>query len=89
MLKRRVVAYIKRLKTVRGMRRHIERNNLIRSTELIEFRYYVATVAIKNKEVVDSLCARLRILIKMLNPFIPQLIYSLAVIANGKYPVSR
>jgi hypothetical protein len=88
-LKRRVVAYIKRLKTVRGIRRHIERNNLIRSIELIEFRYYIAAVAIKNKEVVDSLYIRLRILIKMLNPFIPQLIYSLAVVADGKYLVSR
>jgi hypothetical protein len=49
----------------------------------------VAAVAIKNKEVVDSLYARLRTLIKMLNLFIPQLIYSPAVITNGKYPVSR
>ena len=88
-LKRRVVAYIKRLKTVRGMRRYIERNNLIRSIELIKFRCCVATVAIKNKEVVDSLRIRLRILIKMLNPFIPKLIYSLAIIANSEYLVSR
>ena len=53
------------------MRRYIERNNLIYSIELIEFRRYIAAVAIKNKEVVDSLCVRLRILIKMLNLFMP------------------
>jgi hypothetical protein len=70
-LKRRVVAYIKRLKTVQGMHRYIERNNLIRSIELIKFRYYIAAVAIKNKEAVDSLCVRLRTLIKILNLFIP------------------
>jgi hypothetical protein len=52
------------------MRRHIERNNLIRNIELIKFRYYIAAVAIKNKEVVDSLRVRLCILIKMLNLFI-------------------
>ena len=71
------------------MRRYIERNNLIYRIELIEFRCYVAAVAIKNKEVVDSLYIRLRTLIKMLNPFIPKLIYSLAIIANSEYPVSR
>jgi hypothetical protein len=71
------------------MRRYIERNNLICSIELIEFRYCVAAVAIKNKKVVDSLYTRLRIFIKILNPFIPQLIYSLAIITNGKYLVSR
>ena len=70
-LKRRVAAYIKRLKTVRGMHRHTERNNLIRSIELIKFRCCVAAVAIKNKKVVDSLYTRLRTLIKILNPFIP------------------
>jgi len=71
------------------MRRHIERNNLIYRIELIKFRYYVAAVAIKNKEVVDSLRTRLRTLIKILNPFVPKLIYSPAIIANGEYPVSR
>ena len=71
------------------MRRHVEHNNLIYRTELIEFRCYIAAVAIKNKEVVDSLYTRLRILIKMLNLFIPKLIYSLAIIANGEYLVSR
>jgi hypothetical protein len=53
------------------MRRCVERNNLIYSVELIKFRRYVAAVAIKNKEVVDSLYIRLRILIKILNLFIP------------------
>ena len=53
------------------MRRHIERNNLICSIELIKFRRCVAAVAIKNKEVVDSLYIRLRTLIKILNLFIP------------------
>ena len=33
MLKRRVVAYIKRLKKVKGIHRHIEYNNLIYSAE--------------------------------------------------------
>ena len=49
----------------------------------------MAAKAIKNKEVVNSLCARLRTLIKILNPFIPQLIYNLAIVANSKYLVSR
>jgi hypothetical protein len=49
----------------------------------------MAAVAIKDKEVVDSLCIRLRTLIKMLNLFIPKLIYSLAIITNGEYLVSR
>ena len=71
------------------MRRYIERNNLIYRTELIEFRCCVAAVAIKNEEVVDSLRIRLRTLIKMLNPFIPKLICSPAIIANSEYPVSR
>ena len=71
------------------MRRYIERNNLIYRTELIKFRYCVAAVAIKDKEVVDSFYIRLRTLIKILNPFIPKLIYSLAIIANSKYLVSR
>jgi hypothetical protein len=31
------------------MRRYIERDNFIRSTELIKFRCYVATVAVKDK----------------------------------------
>ena len=53
------------------MRRHTKRNNLISSAELIEFRRYVATVAIKNKKAVDSLYIRLRTLIKILDPFIP------------------
>ena len=71
------------------MCRHAERNNLICRTELIKFRCCVAAVAIKDKEVVDFLYIRLRILIKMLNLFIPKLIYSLAIITNGKYLVSR
>ena len=71
------------------MRRYTKRNNLISSIELIKFRRYMATVAIKNKKVVDSLYIRLHTLIKMLNPFISQLIYSLAVITNSKYLVSR
>ena len=49
----------------------------------------MAAVAIKDKEVVDSLYIRLYTLIKILNLFIPKLIYSLAIIANGKYLVSR
>ena len=52
------------------MQRHIERNNLIFCTVLVEFRYYMATMAIKDKEVVDSLYTGLCTLIKILNPFI-------------------
>ena len=71
------------------MRRHIECDNLIYRTELVKFRYCIAAIAIKDKEVVDSLYIRLYILIKMLNLFIPKLIYSLAIIANSEYLVSR
>jgi hypothetical protein len=52
------------------MRRHIKYNNLIYSTGLIEFRRYMAAIAIKDKEVVGSLYIRLCTLIKILNPFI-------------------
>ena len=52
------------------MRRYAEYNNLIYRTELVKFRYCIAAIAIKDKEVVDSLYIGLYIVIKMLNLFI-------------------
>lgn len=49
------------------MRGYIERNNLIRSIELIKFRCCVAAMAVEDKKTMDSLRIRLRIPIKMLN----------------------
>jgi hypothetical protein len=48
-LKRREVAYIKRLEEVRGVSWHVKSNNLILCAELIKLWYSVAAVPVKDK----------------------------------------
>lgn len=52
-LKRRIAANIKRLKEVRGMRRHAESNDFVVFAVLIELRCCMTVMAVKE----SSLCA--------------------------------
>lgn len=71
------------------MRRHAERDNPIRHTVLIKLRRCVAAVAVKDEQAVGSLRIRLRTLIEILNPFIPQIICRPTVVADSDRPVGR
>jgi hypothetical protein len=55
-LKRRVAANIKRLKKVRGVRRHAESDNFVVLAELIKLRRSMAVVAVKDKQSPRSCC---------------------------------
>ena len=88
-LKRREAANIKRLQETRYIHRHIETNNLVLYTVLVKLRRSIATIAIKDKQIIDSYYIRRYISIKVLQLLKSKLISRLAIITQRNYLVSR
>jgi hypothetical protein len=86
-LKRRVAANIKRLKEVRGVRRHAESNNLVILAKLIKLWRCVAAVAVKNEQSIRALRTRLRMSVKVLYLLKAKLISRLSIVAKSDCPV--
>ena len=70
------------------MYRYIETNNLILYIVLVKLRYYIATIAIKDKKLVGASYICLYIAIKVLKLGKAKLIYYLAIITNSNYLAS-
>ena len=71
------------------MRGHTETNNLVLCTVLVKLRRSVATVAVKDKQTIDSCYTRHCMSIKVLQPLKSKLISRPAIITQRDYPVSR
>ena len=82
LLQRGKTPNVKQLEDVRGVRRHIEGNNLAFLAEILEFKRLVALVAVNNQQLIASYSSSLYILNKVLKLGKTKLIYSLAVVAN-------
>ena len=71
------------------MRRYIETNNLVLYIVLVKLRYSIATVAVKDKQVVDTSYIRHSLSIKVLQLEQTKLISYLAVMAYYERLVIR
>jgi hypothetical protein len=71
------------------VRRHAESDNLIILTVLLEFKQFVALMAVNNKQPMGANNSSLCILIKVLQPLQAELIYYLAVLRNSNNPIVR
>jgi len=72
---------------MRGMSRHIESNNIIFLTILLELVWVVALVAIEDQQAIPTYSSGSSMLLKMSNPIHAFLICCLAVISNSDYLV--
>ena len=88
-LKRREAANIKRLQEMGRMRRHTETNNLVLCTVLVKLRRSVATVAVEDKQTIDSCCTRRCVPVQVLQPLKSKLISRPAIVTQRDHPVSR
>jgi hypothetical protein len=71
------------------VRRHTDSNNLILLTVLLECERVVALIAVDNKEPISAYNPLLYMLIKVLQPLQPKLIYRPAVLRDYNNPVLR
>jgi hypothetical protein len=67
-LQRRETANIKRLEKMRGMRRHIESDNLVFLAVSIKFGRSVAAMPVDDKKAIIPFCTSLSMSIKVLDP---------------------
>jgi hypothetical protein len=86
-LKRRVAANVKRLKEVRGVRRHTESNNLVILAELIKLWRSIALMTVKDKESIRALCTGLCVSIKVLHPLKAKLVSCPSIVAESDCPL--
>lgn len=86
-LKRRVAAHIWRLEEMKGMSWHAESKNLVLCAILVEIWRSVATMAVKDKKLIDSSCTRRCMLIDVLYPLKTKLICRPAIIGDAENPV--
>jgi hypothetical protein len=71
------------------VQRHADSNNLIILIVLLEIERVVALMAVNNKEPISAYNPLLYILIKVLQPLQPKLIYRPAVLRDCNNPVLR
>ena len=68
---------------MRGIRWHVESNNLVLCAIMVELWRSVATMAVKDKKPIDSSCTRRCMLIKVLYPLKTKLICRLAIVGDA------